>query len=196
MRKDSQLVMTFRAVTEDILQVVGGAFIIHKSDFLRHQRSWCRTGRGGGHSEGWKQKEKKQAEEGKVQATLGQTASVHINSEHSSFSLLLSISSTSFHLSLCCPFSIILCASLALLNFSQNDDGPDVRAGSGDILLVHATETDRKGIVQNTLRLVLGFVYLLCAVVCYLASGSPEQLCFASVTDLQSFYIQRQIYLY
>uniref|UniRef100_A0A8C9VGG7 CRK SH3-binding GNRP n=1 Tax=Scleropages formosus TaxID=113540 RepID=A0A8C9VGG7_SCLFO len=28
----------------------------------------------------------------------------------------------------------------------ENDDGPDVRAGSGDILLVHATETDRKGI--------------------------------------------------
>ncbi|XP_058640710.1 rap guanine nucleotide exchange factor 1 isoform X3 [Onychostoma macrolepis] len=26
----------------------------------------------------------------------------------------------------------------------ENDDGPDVRAGSGDILLVHATETDRK----------------------------------------------------
>lgn len=28
---------------------------------------------------------------------------------------------------------------------SQGDDGPDVRGGSGDILLVHATETDRKG---------------------------------------------------
>ncbi|XP_033979166.1 rap guanine nucleotide exchange factor 1b isoform X2 [Trematomus bernacchii] len=28
-----------------------------------------------------------------------------------------------------------------------NDDGPDVRAGSGDILLVHATETDRKDLV-------------------------------------------------
>uniref|UniRef100_A0A8C2HXP5 Rap guanine nucleotide exchange factor (GEF) 1a n=1 Tax=Cyprinus carpio TaxID=7962 RepID=A0A8C2HXP5_CYPCA len=26
----------------------------------------------------------------------------------------------------------------------ENDDGPDVRAGSGDILVVHATETDRK----------------------------------------------------
>ncbi|XP_042585357.1 rap guanine nucleotide exchange factor 1-like [Cyprinus carpio] len=26
----------------------------------------------------------------------------------------------------------------------ENDDGPDVRSGSGDILLVHATETDRK----------------------------------------------------
>uniref|UniRef100_A0A671QL75 Rap guanine nucleotide exchange factor (GEF) 1b n=1 Tax=Sinocyclocheilus anshuiensis TaxID=1608454 RepID=A0A671QL75_9TELE len=29
----------------------------------------------------------------------------------------------------------------------HNDDGPDVRAGSGDILLVHATETDRKDLV-------------------------------------------------
>uniref|UniRef100_A0A8C8HEF6 CRK SH3-binding GNRP n=1 Tax=Oncorhynchus tshawytscha TaxID=74940 RepID=A0A8C8HEF6_ONCTS len=29
----------------------------------------------------------------------------------------------------------------------ENDDGPDVRAGSGDILLVHATETDRKDLV-------------------------------------------------
>ncbi|XP_053303584.1 rap guanine nucleotide exchange factor 1b isoform X4 [Pleuronectes platessa] len=28
-----------------------------------------------------------------------------------------------------------------------SDDGPDVRAGSGDILLVHATETDRKDLV-------------------------------------------------
>ena len=27
----------------------------------------------------------------------------------------------------------------------KGDDGPDVRGGSGDILLVHATETDRKG---------------------------------------------------
>ncbi|XP_058861534.1 rap guanine nucleotide exchange factor 1-like isoform X5 [Acipenser ruthenus] len=29
----------------------------------------------------------------------------------------------------------------------RSDDGPDVRAGSGDILLVHATETDRKDLV-------------------------------------------------
>ncbi|KAM8829128.1 rap guanine nucleotide exchange factor 1b isoform 5-T5 [Spinachia spinachia] len=29
----------------------------------------------------------------------------------------------------------------------ENDDGPDVRAGSGDILLVHATETDRRDLV-------------------------------------------------
>ncbi|XP_013997184.1 rap guanine nucleotide exchange factor 1b isoform X1 [Salmo salar] len=29
----------------------------------------------------------------------------------------------------------------------ENDDGPDVRAGSRDILLVHATETDRKDLV-------------------------------------------------
>lgn len=33
----------------------------------------------------------------------------------------------------------------ALLFSLQGDDGPDVRGGSGDILLVHATETDRKG---------------------------------------------------
>lgn len=33
---------------------------------------------------------------------------------------------------------------LVLLSL-QGDDGPDVRGGSGDILLVHATETDRKG---------------------------------------------------
>ncbi|XP_041825661.1 rap guanine nucleotide exchange factor 1b isoform X9 [Melanotaenia boesemani] len=29
----------------------------------------------------------------------------------------------------------------------ENDDGPDVRAGSGDILLVHATETDHRDLV-------------------------------------------------
>ncbi|XP_038601116.1 rap guanine nucleotide exchange factor 1 isoform X6 [Tachyglossus aculeatus] len=29
----------------------------------------------------------------------------------------------------------------------EGDDGPDVRGGSGDILLVHATETDRKALV-------------------------------------------------
>ncbi|XP_074066968.1 rap guanine nucleotide exchange factor 1 isoform X9 [Macrotis lagotis] len=29
----------------------------------------------------------------------------------------------------------------------ESDDGPDVRGGSGDILLVHATETDRKDLV-------------------------------------------------
>ncbi|KAK6306689.1 hypothetical protein J4Q44_G00236140 [Coregonus suidteri] len=29
----------------------------------------------------------------------------------------------------------------------ESDDGPDVRAGTGDILLVHATETDRKDLV-------------------------------------------------
>ncbi|EHH23729.1 hypothetical protein EGK_07263 [Macaca mulatta] len=31
----------------------------------------------------------------------------------------------------------------------EGDDGPDVRGGSGDILLVHATETDRKGRVPS-----------------------------------------------
>ncbi|KAL7853303.1 hypothetical protein AOLI_G00201470 [Acnodon oligacanthus] len=30
---------------------------------------------------------------------------------------------------------------------TEGDDGPDVRAGSSDILLVHATETDRKDLV-------------------------------------------------
>uniref|UniRef100_A0A8B9SZG4 CRK SH3-binding GNRP n=1 Tax=Anas platyrhynchos TaxID=8839 RepID=A0A8B9SZG4_ANAPL len=30
---------------------------------------------------------------------------------------------------------------------AEGDDGPDVRGGSGDILLVHATETDRKDLV-------------------------------------------------
>lgn len=32
----------------------------------------------------------------------------------------------------------------------QGDDGPDVRGGSGDILLVHATETDRKGMAASS----------------------------------------------
>lgn len=32
----------------------------------------------------------------------------------------------------------------------EGDDGPDVRGGSGDILLVHATETDRKGMAAPT----------------------------------------------
>lgn len=39
------------------------------------------------------------------------------------------------------------CLMLSLL---QGDDGPDVRGGSGDILLVHATETDRKGMAAST----------------------------------------------
>uniref|UniRef100_A0A671N6A2 CRK SH3-binding GNRP n=1 Tax=Sinocyclocheilus anshuiensis TaxID=1608454 RepID=A0A671N6A2_9TELE len=37
--------------------------------------------------------------------------------------------------------ALVLCVTVML---GLNDDGPDVRAGSGDILLVHATETDRK----------------------------------------------------
>lgn len=37
------------------------------------------------------------------------------------------------------------CCMLSFALSSQGDDGPDVRGGSGDILLVHATETDRKG---------------------------------------------------
>lgn len=47
------------------------------------------------------------------------------------------------------PFPLLnsVCRSSSefLLFILQNDDGPDVRAGSGDILLVHATETERKG---------------------------------------------------
>lgn len=42
-------------------------------------------------------------------------------------------------------FDLIVENRIILICVSQNDDGPDVRAGSGDILLVHATETDRKG---------------------------------------------------
>ncbi|KAL2100180.1 hypothetical protein ACEWY4_004574 [Coilia grayii] len=34
-----------------------------------------------------------------------------------------------------------------IIRKQENDDGPDVRAGSVDILLVHATETDRKDLV-------------------------------------------------
>lgn len=37
-----------------------------------------------------------------------------------------------------------------MLSLLQGDDGPDVRGGSGDILLVHATETDRKGMAAST----------------------------------------------
>lgn len=42
----------------------------------------------------------------------------------------------------------------------QNDDGPDVRAGSGDILLVHATETERKGMVLKLFTYCLIFLSL------------------------------------
>lgn len=42
-------------------------------------------------------------------------------------------------------FDLLVENRIILICVSQNDDGPDVRAGSGDILLVHATETDRKG---------------------------------------------------
>lgn len=47
----------------------------------------------------------------------------------------------------------------------QGDDGPDVRGGSGDILLVHATETDRKGTVNEreqagSLQLGVAFFWL------------------------------------
>ena len=39
----------------------------------------------------------------------------------------------------------VLCPMPSSAVLLQGDDGPDVRGGSGDILLVHATETDRKG---------------------------------------------------
>lgn len=97
---------------------------------------------------------KKQADEGKVQATFWARLH-HSNSDHSCpLSRLRSHPSLSIFLS-GINFLLILRISLTVLIFPQNDDGPDVRAGSGDILLVHATETDRKGTVQTTLRLVL-----------------------------------------
>ncbi|KAM7368797.1 hypothetical protein PAMP_013104 [Pampus punctatissimus] len=51
----------------------------------------------------------------------------------------------------------------------ENDDGPDVRAGSGDILLVHATETDRKDtfkkrVSKNTFFVLVRVVDELCLV--------------------------------
>lgn len=49
------------------------------------------------------------------------------------------------------------------LFFLQNDDGPDVRAGSGDILLVHATETERKGTVWRHLCSLCVFLTGQCA---------------------------------
>uniref|UniRef100_A0A8C7HY01 CRK SH3-binding GNRP n=1 Tax=Oncorhynchus kisutch TaxID=8019 RepID=A0A8C7HY01_ONCKI len=68
---------------------------------------------------------------------------------------LLSLSASSLSIDLPClpPVSLSFAALFLhlfislVLSFSQNDDGPDVRAGSGDILLVHATETDRKDLV-------------------------------------------------
>ncbi|KAA0719717.1 Rap guanine nucleotide exchange factor 1 CRK SH3-binding GNRP [Triplophysa tibetana] len=52
---------------------------------------------------------------------------------------------------------------------AENDDGPDVRAGSGDILLVHATETDRKDtfkkrVSKNTFFVLVRVVDELCLV--------------------------------
>lgn len=44
------------------------------------------------------------------------------------------------------------CLMPPLLLSPQGDDGPDVRGGSGDILLVHATETDRKGMEPREVR--------------------------------------------
>lgn len=111
--------------------------------FLRHQRSWCRTGKGGSLSEGVGVKQR--GEEAKLQLGLDCVTPHQLQP----LFILSGIQPQPPH------FSAI--HSLVLL-IPQNDDGPDVRAGSGDILLVHATETDRKGIVQSTIRVV----YLLC----------------------------------
>uniref|UniRef100_A0A8C2FTU4 CRK SH3-binding GNRP n=1 Tax=Cyprinus carpio TaxID=7962 RepID=A0A8C2FTU4_CYPCA len=66
---------------------------------------------------------------------------------------------------------------------SENDDGPDVRAGSGDILLVHATETDRKGnshaffICLNYSAFVICLLYILSAfLTTYRTFITPEDL--------------------
>ncbi|XP_023556048.1 rap guanine nucleotide exchange factor 1 isoform X9 [Octodon degus] len=48
----------------------------------------------------------------------------------------------------------------------EGDDGPDVRGGSGDILLVHATETDRKDLV----------LYCEAFLTTYRTFVSPEEL--------------------
>lgn len=61
--------------------------------------------------------------------------------------------------------------------FLQNDDGPDVRAGSGDILLVHATETERKGTVRRHLRSL-----------CVLFTGQ----CVDGLLEQQYFHIPKQ----
>ncbi|MGH0123386.1 UNVERIFIED_CONTAM: hypothetical protein FKN15_021890 [Acipenser sinensis] len=55
----------------------------------------------------------------------------------------------------------------------RSDDGPDVRAGSGDILLVHATETDRKDTFKK--RVSKNTFFVLVRVV--------DELCFVELTD-------------
>ena len=56
-RKASWPVMTYKGVTEDVLQW----WCFYLTPFLRHQRSWCRTGRGGGClGEGAKKKDRQQ----------------------------------------------------------------------------------------------------------------------------------------
>ena len=64
-RKASWPVMTYKGVTEDVLQW----WCFYLTPFLRHQRSWCRTGRGGG-CLGEGAKKKRQAARGKVEATF------------------------------------------------------------------------------------------------------------------------------
>lgn len=59
----------------------------------------------------------------------------------------------------------------------QGDDGPDVRGGSGDILLVHATETDRKGTWSSRAELGHGLARLWLPVLCPVqAAGLGESL--------------------
>lgn len=54
----------------------------------------------------------------------------------------------------------------------QGDDGPDVRGGSGDILLVHATETDRKGGWSSRAGLGHSLAQLWLPVLCPTATDS------------------------
>lgn len=72
------------------------------------------------------------------------------------------------------------------LFFLQNDDGPDVRAGSGDILLVHATETERKGTVWRHLRSLCVFFFFFYSVLMgFEATGTV-------VIQQQYFHIPKQ----
>lgn len=161
-RKDLQTVMTFRAVTNDVLQ----RWCVYHSQvwlFLRHQRSWCRTGRSGSLLEGVEVKKKKK----KWRCNL-----------HFGLDCITSTTSS-------------FCHSFVLI-FPQNDDGPDVRAGSGDILLVHATETDRKGMVQSMIKIILT-PSVCCIQDSMLPGFKVTGIVVASLINLQSLYILRQV---
>nr|KAF6315270.1 Rap guanine nucleotide exchange factor 1 [Myotis myotis] len=62
----------------------------------------------------------------------------------------------------------------------EGDDGPDVRGGSGDILLVHATETDRKDLV----------LYCEAFLTTYRTFITPEEL----IKKLHCFFNPRSTY--